>query len=105
MGGWWQRFRERRRVRRVLGALFERDDVLANCSLRADHRTRADLRDYELDGERVAVVYFTVLRHPRPYAFSQQRHEVMELYRYDVEAGEVTVHDSINLTRLRNRDG
>ena len=88
-----------------MSALFDRVDVLDRCSLRTDHRTRADLRDYELDaGGEVRVVYFTVLRHPRPYAFSKQFHAVMELYRYDVFAGEVTVHDSINLTRLRGED-
>lgn len=86
-------------------SLFERSDVLKRSSLRPDHRTRADLRDYELRDGEVEVVYFTVVRHPRPYPFSKQFHEVVELYRYDVTAGEVVVHDSINLTRLRGRDG
>jgi len=102
---WWRRRKERKLARAAMHGLFDRAEILARSSLRADHRARADLREYEIvDGE-VRVVYFTVVRHPRPYAFSRQFHDVVELYRYDLVAGDVVVHDSVNLTRLRGLDG
>lgn len=105
MKNWLRRYRQSRRARRLLADLFRDPANLKGSSLRPSHATRADyVRSDEVDGQIVAV-FFTILRHPRPYAFSRQFHEVLELYRYDCLSGAITVDRSVNVTRQRGEDG
>ncbi len=49
-------------------------------------------------------VYFGIVRHPRPYAFSHQSHKVLESYVYDIAAGTIRRTAGKNLTRASGRD-
>ena len=102
---WWQRLRLTRRARRVLRGLFDEPDLLRGTSLQSRHRRRVYLQDFETDDGELAAVVFTILRHPRPYPFSRQHHEVMELYRYDVRERHLSRQKGLNLSRLKGRDG
>lgn len=105
MKHFFRRFRQNRRARRILADLFADPARLEGSSLRPSHATRADLVSVEeVEGE-IRAVLFTILRHPRPYAFSRQYHEVLELYRYDCVTGAITVEQSLNVTRHRGQDG
>ncbi len=55
------------------------------------------------DGE-ILWVRFGILRHPRPYAFSRQSHNVLEYWLYDVREGCLRVEKGVNLTRLDDED-
>ena len=50
------------------------------------------------------MIRFGILRHPRPYAFSRQAHEVIEYYSYDLSGPRIKVDEGVNLTRLRGQD-
>ena len=113
---WWQKVKEwceERRNRRRLArqahlrmlSLFDDPASLRGTSLRPAHRRRVDLVDFEEESGELKTISFTILRHPRPYPFSRQFHEVMQLYVYDVERGNLRHEKSLNLTRLRGRDG
>ncbi len=105
-GDWWRQRSLRRQAQRLIRDLFGSPERLRESSLRPDQYGRADLKRFETDasGSQVTVIYFGMIRHPRPYAFSRQAHHVYELYRYECETGVITVHDSVNLTRERGRD-
>jgi hypothetical protein len=94
-----------REARRSLSALFERPERLRGTSLRPEHRSRVLLSGYEVDEGRVARVFFTILRHPRPYPFSRQVHEVVERWRLDLPSFRVERLEGLNLSRLRGSDG
>jgi hypothetical protein len=85
--------------------MFHDPAVLRGTSLRPKHATHALLLDFEATPERVTWLEFGIVRHPRPYAFSKQFHEVIEYWRYDVAAGRVARIDSVNLSRRRGTDG
>jgi hypothetical protein len=102
--GWWrspERAR-RRAAERELDALFADPSRLAGTSLRPDHRARCQLLDLSQAPERIG---FGIVRHPRPYAFSSQRHEVVELWLLDLPARSLTRVKGVNLTRKRGGDG
>jgi hypothetical protein len=101
---WWNapQRRARRLAGRELDRLFSRRDLLAGSSLRADHRARVQILD--LSGA-PARIGFGIVRHPRPYHFSRQFHEVVELYVWHVHHERLERVKGINLTRRRRSDG
>ncbi len=90
--------RELREAERLLAELFARPDLTAISSLRPAHQARAVLLSHESEGGRVARIRFGLVRHPKPLRLPGVCHEVLEVYRYDVAAGSVTVERSRNLT-------
>jgi hypothetical protein len=95
--------RLRVRGRRDLDRLFrEGAGRLAGTSLRPEHRSRTQVLDVTEDPY---VVFFGILRHPRPYSFSRQFHEVVEIWSYEVESGRLERVRGVNLTRARQEDG
>ncbi len=105
----WQRWRRRRRHRqlawRTLRDLFCHRSRLQGTSLRSSQGGRADLVEFKVVEEELVWLRFTILRHPRPYPFSRQFHEVMQLYHYEVSGQRLTHLRSLNLTRKHGRDG
>ena len=104
---WRARRRRARAVQRALDALFADPRRLSGSSLRPDHRSRVDLHSYEWDEDSASPreVRFIIVRHPRPYQFSRQHHEVAELYAWECGTDRITVEQSLNLTRQRNEWG
>ncbi len=98
---WRERVRKRRAAERALDRLFATPKLLAGTSLRPDQRTRCHLLDLAGAPERIG---FGIVRHPRPYAFSRQRHEVIELWCYEPERGSLVRVRGINLTRNAGAD-
>jgi hypothetical protein len=112
VGRWLARRRERRvaralerEARRRLAAIFDEPARLRGTSLRPEHRGRVMLVNHDVQDGRVVRVDFTIIRHPRPYAFSKQVHEVLELWRLDVDRGSLERVEGANLSRLRGSDG
>jgi hypothetical protein len=110
---WWRRIgrwladrREQRRARALLRSLFDQPDLLAKTSLRRDHRGRAVYLRHERDeAGQVARVTFGIVRHPRPYPFSRQFHEVLEFWTFDVARRTVQRDRGVNLSRVKDSDG
>lgn len=102
---WWRQRRRQRQAWTLLRSLFDDPSRLKGTSLRPSHRGRVDLVDFEWHDEAITRLRFVILRHPRPYPFSRQFHEVAQIYRYEAEDGSIAHEESLNLTRLRNRDG
>lgn len=101
---WLKRRRLEKKARRKLRDAFRDTGLLAGTSLQPHHSGRAVLIDFEtLDGE-LQLIRFGILRHPRPYAFSKQSHEVIEYYRYDITEPRIKVEEGLNLTRLHGQD-
>ena len=101
---WWNAPERRRRrdADRALDDVFARPDLLAGTSLRPDHRGRVQLLDLSQAPARIG---FGIVRHPRPYAFSRQFHEVVELYVWHADERRLERVKGINLTRTRGSDG
>ncbi len=111
----WRRFRARaarrrtwRRARRLLREFLAGSIAdparLAGTSLSPRHSTRADLAEVEVEGDELTGIHFTIVRHPRPFPFSRQFHEVAQLYRLDLATRTVRHVRSLNLSRLRGHD-
>lgn len=99
--------RRGREARRLLRSVLENPARLAGTSLRPEHANRVMVVRHEHaagDG-RLLAVWFTILRHPRPYAFSRQHHEVLELWRLDAPSLALERVEGANLSRLRGGDG
>ncbi|MBI4603747.1 MAG: hypothetical protein HY721_17470 [Planctomycetes bacterium] len=96
--------RLRREARRLLDRAFAAPAVLAGTSLKPHHAGRTVVLRHEVEGGRVARVWFGILRHPRPYAFSRQSHKVIENYLFDVSAGRIVRLEGRNVTRERGED-
>lgn len=95
--------RARKLARRELDRLFgEHSARLRGTSLRPKHRGRTQILHVEAGPLRI---HFGIVRHPRPYAFSQQFHEVLEVWCYDVESGRLERQKGVNLSRQRGEDG
>lgn len=101
VGCWRARIARRRAADRLLDELFGSPKLLAGTSLRPDHRSRCQLLDLAAAPERIG---FGIVRHPRPYAFSRQRHEVVELWCYEPARGRLERVRGVNLTRARGDD-
>ena len=101
---WIRRARLRRRARSLLETTLRDPRKLAGTSLRPRHAGRAVLVDFvEEDGE-IRSIRFGVLRHPRPYAFSRQSHEVLEYWSWDATTDRFERLQGVNLTRRSGKD-
>ncbi|MEM7164905.1 MAG: hypothetical protein AAF581_05535 [Planctomycetota bacterium] len=103
--GWLARWRHWRQARRHIRDLFHEPALLAGTSLKPAHHGRVEVVDVQVDADQVTHIYFTILRHPRPYPFSRQFHAVVQKYCYDVAARQVRHERSLNVSRLKGRDG
>ena len=101
---WLRRRRSEKAVRRCLNDLFDHPETLAGTSLRRRHKSRYVVRDYKIRDGVIAWIRFGILRHPRPYSFSRQSHNVVEYWLYDPSTGSLTVEKGVNLTRLDGED-
>lgn len=101
---WIKRRRLEKKARKMLRDLFRDPALLAGTSLRPSHSSRCVFLDCEAHDEEITMVLFGILRHPRPYAFSPQAHEVIEYYSYDLASSRIQVEKGVNLTRLRGQD-
>lgn len=101
---WLERKKLEKKARAKLRELFRDPDLLAGTSLRPSHSSRYVFLDCEAHDGEPAVIRFGILRHPRPYAFSRQAHEVIEYYSYDLSGPRIKVDEGLNLTRLRGQD-
>lgn len=101
---WWNapQRRLRREADATLDAIFASPDLLKGTSLRPDHRGRVQILDLTHAPERIG---FGIVRHPRPYAFSKQFHEVVELWIWHATERRLERAKGINLTRQRGSDG
>jgi hypothetical protein len=104
IAAFFRRRREGREARRLVAEVFRRPDLLRGTSLAARHAGRWVLHRYEAEGGRPIRIWFGILRHPRPYAYSPQSHKVIETYLYDVPAGKVERVEGFNVTRSKGRD-
>jgi len=101
---WLRRRRGAREARAILTRAFRSPDLLRGTSLEPRHAGRWVLLDHEAREGRVVRIRFGILRHPRPYPFSAQSHKVVEVYRYNVETGRISVLQGHNLTRAQGED-
>ena len=101
---WLERKKLEKKARARLRELFRDPALLAGTSLRPSHSSRYVFLDCEARDGEPAVIRFGILRHPRPYAFSRQAHEVIEYYSYDLSGPRIKVDEGLNLTRLRGQD-
>jgi hypothetical protein len=97
--------RRHRAARRALDLAFANPALLGPTSLRPDHKNRTVILSHDFDGDQLLRVHFRILRHPRPYAFSKQFHEVLETWTYDLPSHRLLRTASANLTRARGGDG
>ncbi len=102
---WWRRWRESRLANRKLREIFHAGKLLGGTSLRREHAGRCLILDHEIRGGEVTRLRFSILRHPRPYSFSRQFHEVIEYYAFDATAGRLQREGSVNVTRKNGEDG
>lgn len=101
---WRSRRRLERAARAALSAAFVDAALLKGTSLRPDHRSRVDAIEPEAEGGgELRAIRFAIARHPRPFPFSRQFHEVVEWYSYDLAARTIVRAGSLNLTKLRGR--
>ncbi|MCZ6793592.1 MAG: hypothetical protein O7J95_08275 [Planctomycetota bacterium] len=101
---WLARRRRTRELQKLLDEAFGRPELLGPTSLKPRHRNRCVVLGHDEEGGEVARIHFAILRHPRPYAFSRQHHEVVELYVYDLDAERIEVVHGFNRTREEGRD-
>ncbi len=112
MASWLRRFQNWRANQRSqslaiksIDDLFTKAALLKQTSLKPHHRSRCVyLRHGLTESGAIHWVEFGILRHPRPYAFSQQSHKVIEQYRYDVQAQTIERLGGLNLTRQDGKD-
>jgi hypothetical protein len=104
LGAWWRRRRREREARRLLCEALRSPELLRGTSLRPSHAARCVLLEHEERDGRIRRIRFGILRHPRPYAFSRQHHQVVEVYLYDVEGGRISRLEGWNVTRSRGLD-
>lgn len=103
----WRRRRElAKRARRLVTEALRDAEKLSGTSLHPRHASRFMVTDYQTKEEtgELSWIEFSILRHPRPYAFSRQAHQVIELYRFDLLSGKIKVLKGFNVTRAEGRD-
>ncbi|MHC4936377.1 MAG: hypothetical protein ACYTGJ_09190 [Planctomycetota bacterium] len=84
---WRRRRRLDRRARRLLRGILSDPRNLEGTSLRPAHASRADLIEFEAEGEELRSLSFVLLRHPRPHPFSTQHHLVAERWQVSLSDG------------------
>jgi hypothetical protein len=84
--------------------MFESAEILGGTSLKPRHAARVVIVDHEETSGQILWIRFGILRHPRPYAFSRQSHNVVEYWLYDVRERSLRVEKGVNLTRLDGED-
>ncbi len=97
--------RQEREALRLLRDLFARPELLQGTSLKPKHRSRAVYVRHEVRADHIATIRFGIIRHPRPYAFSKQVHEVAEFWDYLVEEDKLVRAGGLNLSRRSGGDG
>jgi len=101
---WFRRRRLRREAMRQVDEAFASPDVLRGTSLRRRHAARWILIGWEEEGGSMARVDIGIVRHPRPYPFSPQAHEVLETWTYHVAERKFERKGGRNLTRESGED-
>jgi len=101
---WFRRRRLRREAMRQVDEAFASPDVLRGTSLRRRHAARWVLIGWEEDGGRIARVELGIVRHPRPYPFSPQAHQVLETWTYHVSERKFERQAGRNITRESGKD-
>ena len=101
---WLQARRRRREILRRMDDAFRDSELLRGTSLRPRHGSRYVILDSVYKGDVLREIHFGIVRHPRPYSFSQQHHKVAELYIYDLENRVIRVIRGDNWTRRAGRD-
>jgi len=105
MKAWWRRWRAGRLANRRLREIFVTPALLESTSLRREHAGRCLILEHEVVDGVVKRLRFSILRHPRPYAYSKQFHEVIEYYRYESDPPRLTREGSVNVSRMKGGDG
>ena len=101
---WLRRVRTERRARELLARACRDSRLLAGTSLRPRHANRCVVQEFDQEAGEIVRIYFGIVRHPRPYAFSRQSHKVLETYTYDLVEGSIRVTAGKNLTRASGKD-
>lgn len=101
---WLERMRTERRARKLLAAALADPRMLDGTSLRRRHANRCVVQSFDEEGGEIVRIYFGIVRHPRPYAFSHQSHKVLESYVLDVVDRKIRRMAGKNLTRASGRD-
>lgn len=97
--------RLRRRALACVRTIFDDRQLLQGTSLRREHRSRAVYVRHQSEDDTIVVVRFGIVRHPRPYAFSRQVHQVAEFWDYWPAERRLERVGGVNLSRLRGQDG
>ncbi|HLU50256.1 MAG TPA: hypothetical protein VK116_19305 [Planctomycetota bacterium] len=98
------RRRLEKEARRLIDEIFLDPELLSGTSLRARHRARWIFVDLEEANDEIVLIRFAIVRHPRPYAFSPQHHEVLEVWRYEPRTRRLERERGLNITRERGLD-
>ncbi len=102
---WLARMRTARRARRLLEAAVAGDATARHgTSLKPRHAGRCVIQEIRQEDGEIVEVYFGIVRHPRPYAFSRQSHKVLEFYVLRVDENRIQRLRGENLTRQAGRD-
>jgi hypothetical protein len=91
-----------RQARRELDALFNERTLLKGTSLKPHHLGRTQVLEVLEEPRRIL---FGIVRHPRPYAFSRQVHEVLEVWCYHLDPPRLERVRGHNLSRKEGGDG
>ncbi|MEC9477435.1 MAG: hypothetical protein VX764_10395 [Planctomycetota bacterium] len=102
---WYRRWKLFQRARSILRGIFQQPERLQETSLKPSHFGRCDVVDVESEDTEIRSITFQILRHPRPHPFSRQYHLVAERWKISLPDGRPERCGSVNLSRLRGRDG
>ncbi|MEE2882140.1 MAG: hypothetical protein VYD70_00275 [Planctomycetota bacterium] len=102
---WYRRWGLYRRARTILREIFQQPDRLQGTSLKPSHFGRCDIVEVDQSESEIRSITFQILRHPRPHPFSRQYHLVAERWKISLPEGKPERCGSVNLSRLRGRDG
>ncbi|MAJ29339.1 hypothetical protein CBD41_07970 [bacterium TMED181] len=105
LGQYFRDRRFRRQAKKILCEIFESEKLLRGTSLKPHHRGRCDIIELDTTGDELTAFVFQILRHPRPHPFSKQHHLVAERWCYRIQEDALERAGSVNLSRLKGRDG
>lgn len=101
---WLNARKLQRQAWRILREAFADGGALVGTALKPYHAGRCVIQKFDVVENRIERIDFGIVRHPRPYAFSQQSHKVLEFYTYDVACAVMIRHRGENLTRSAGED-